>query len=425
MARYSESMIPTSALVRLAGATAPEKGDHAPQAHQRPHPFEQQKAPLRLDHRYHAEHGRTYEVHHRIREVRRPYEPELVGGVGREDGESTENRYHLQHEGTSGDDETAGPATISEGWLRSGKESQSLCGSGFFELANEHGFCRAHARLFRELLDGDAYLLVTASVFGNAQVERYPTPGVDSKGASAHASVLFPEPQLVVLVLPGPRQAPDLQLRAGVGIRLTQLQLTAGTWREIGSLQGGRGNLVLTEEPGRVQQRSKHGERCDDRRRCHKRNPACPGAWQTSHDAALELGRRGLRIVREVDEAFVDEAEVLCLLPTRRAPLEVLLHLSTLFGREGPHHVRPDEVPDLLVLAHGPLTHPRPRACTRAGRAALLWSCSSRSPGACWCGGRSRSARGLGSRQGSAPPCGSERVARAPRPRRSSGRARR
>src|SRR5215211_3338857 len=118
MARYSESIIPNSALVRLAGATAPEKGDHAPQAHQRPHPFEQQKAPLRLDHRYHAEHGRTYDVHHRIREVRRPYEPELVGGVGSEDGEGTENRYHLQHKGTSGVDETAAPATISEGWLR-------------------------------------------------------------------------------------------------------------------------------------------------------------------------------------------------------------------------------------------------------------------------------------------------------------------
>src|SRR3712207_7650542 len=59
-------------------------------------------------------HGGTDEVHHRVGQVRGPYEAELVGCVGREDRESTENRDHLEHEDTSEEDGTTVPPTRSE-----------------------------------------------------------------------------------------------------------------------------------------------------------------------------------------------------------------------------------------------------------------------------------------------------------------------
>src|SRR5918998_4546476 len=244
------------------------------------------------------------------------------------------------------------------------------CGSGLFELAGKDRFRGAHARFLGEPFQGDAYLLVAAGIFGHAHVERLSTLVVHREGARAHASPLFPEPQLVVFVLLRSRQPPDLQLRPGVGVFFLYLELSSRPGREFRRFQGGGGDLVSREKPRRVQQHSKHGEHAEDGRRRHERNPARFTARHPHHDAVLELGWRGLRGAGEVHEAFVGEAEIPHLVPALRATFEVLLGLPFLLRPEGAHHVGPEEVAHLRMFAHRRLTHPRPCAWSRAARAA-------------------------------------------------------
>ncbi len=114
-----------------------------------------------------------------------------------------------------------------------------------------------------------------------------------------------------------------------------------------------------------------------------------------------------------------------CASPYTRRTLQGAPQPSALLWTEGAHDVRPEGILPFEVFGHRRVTHPRPRACPRAGHATPPSSGSRRSREVCSSGRRSRPARDRGSTRGSAPPGGPGRAARGRKLRRSPARARR
>ena len=181
--------------------------------------------------------------------------------------------------------------------------------------------------------------------------------------------------QLVVLVGLGPGQAPDLQLRLCVGVLFAHAQLATRLWSELGGFEVGRCDLVRREEPGGIKH-AENGEREEDASGRYEPDPARLAARHARQNASLELPRRRFLHARKIRQAFVGEAEVADLDPALRAGFEVILDLTLFVRLKGAHHVRPEEVSELRVLSHPPLTRSPPPAWSRAARAARR-SCGS------------------------------------------------
>src|SRR5919199_859440 len=122
------------------------------------------------------------------------------------------------------------------------------------KLAAEHLHV-AGARIPRRGLLGHADLRVGARELRRVQGDLHPTALADREAAAAHALVALYEPELVVLIRLARGHAPRLEPHVHVLPRSVDPDLPASIRSDGGRGQGGRGDLLRTEESRRVQRR--------------------------------------------------------------------------------------------------------------------------------------------------------------------------